>query len=622
MRRCFHTVLCIKEPPSILVLLSSALQTRMSLFGDLNSGGIRGPDVVINGDGGSLLPTTAAGVRFSEAQINKQSELLSGLNPYHFGPGSTSDDITYQVVPHKIQKIVPQFLLPSSSSTIPDDHIKLSHSVDDGDVAFTIRMVHDMGKRMKDYNFFSKQNITRAVDPIINLPTVNYILRGLQTDMGENSDNWGSFLQNTGWPITRDTYTLADFRSGRYQHRNLSMFIQDYIRPLGVVIGSEHQGGQHQGVGGGAVDFPVDFVVTILVDGLCDNMLNLWRRTEIRAGDDMFLALCGTQVVADRHECIIDNTTDVEYIDRPECFLPHQFSETQKGGGINMKSFCPATVNTKYVLNHWAKGQIEARFEAQPKLLFELVPTTSTEIDEGWFLSDDRRNRGLWHIARSQVHIRGSPMTPTIHNQTFRQDTANLRGGGLVQSTIAPVWKAATRHHTVKHGAGHAAYVTRRSNHSPGFYSHTSYHPFEAMTSNTYELPHKAPSTERNKRPRTQKSVLEDLAAAAEIGRAEFMMHTTPDQHVTYSNVRMENAAVPAAAPVVVTNAVATGTEALVSGTNKAKQIAVSTLKTDAVVDIPKILVRSVTSNSTASTAKAVAVARTSSKKRVVDMTE
>ena len=51
----------------------------------------------------------------------------------------------------------------------------------------------------------------------------------------------------------------------------------DYTRPLGVVIGSDRQGGQHQGrVGGRGVDVPVDYTVTILVDGLCHNMLNLW----------------------------------------------------------------------------------------------------------------------------------------------------------------------------------------------------------------------------------------------------------------------------------------------------------------------------------------------------------
>ena len=81
---------------------------------------------------------------------------------------------------------------------------------------------------------------------------------------------------------------LENFQTGKYQHRNVSIFIQDFIRPRGVVIGSELQGGQYQGSGGGGVDFPVDFVVTILVNGLCDNMLNLWKRTEIRAGHDLF----------------------------------------------------------------------------------------------------------------------------------------------------------------------------------------------------------------------------------------------------------------------------------------------------------------------------------------------
>ena len=245
----------------------------MSIFSGVQSASIRGPDVVINGDGGSLLPSSQSGVRFSSAKINQTSELLSGIKPYSYGAGSTSDDISYGVNPHKIQKIVPEIVLPSDKNDIQGNNIVVSHGVDDGDVAFTIRLHHDKGKRIKNWSFFSKQNITRAVDQIVNLCTVNYILRGLQTNMGENGGNWEDFLQSTGWPVGKDTFRLKDFRHGKYQHRNVSMFIQDYIRPLGIVIGSERQGGQHQP--GGAVDFPVDFVVTILVDGLCDNMLNL-----------------------------------------------------------------------------------------------------------------------------------------------------------------------------------------------------------------------------------------------------------------------------------------------------------------------------------------------------------
>jgi hypothetical protein len=428
----------------------------MSLFAGLQRGGIKGPDVVINGDGGSLLPTND-GIRFSDAKINQTPSLLGGVQPYKYGPGSTSDDITYGVTPHKIQKIVPQLALPSEENKIEDDNLILSHSVDDGDFAFTIRMVHDVASRIKDYSFMAKQNITRAVDPIVNICTVNFILRGLQTKMDSNQENWRSFLASTGWPEGNDGMRLEDFQTGKHQHRNVSMFIQDFIRPLGVVIGSEMQGGQHQGSGGGGVDFPVDFVVTILVDGLCDNMLNLWKRTEIRAGDDLFFALCGTQMADDRWT---DNDNQ-QIHHRKKGLLKYQFSskDDSNGGLINTKNFMSATFETTYVLNHWAKGQITRRFKSTPGLLFELVPTTSTEINEGVFLCDSRKNRGLWHVARSQVHIRGSPNTPSVNKQTFRQDTANLKGGGLVQATIAPVWKSASKHHNSEHSLNNAVFV-------------------------------------------------------------------------------------------------------------------------------------------------------------------
>lgn len=413
----------------------------MSFFGNLKGGGINGPDVVINGDGGSLLPTSSSGMRFSSAQINQQNKLLSGVTAYDYGQGSVSDDISHQVTPHKIQKIVPQFRLPSSRVDAANDDLTVTHSVCDGDLAFTIRIVHGMAARVNNYSYFEKQNITRAVDPIINLATVNYIIRGLQTDMGSNSDNWAAFLLSTGWPIDTDGYTLEDFRYGDNQHRNISMFIQDYIRPLGVVIGSDMQGGQHQG-GGGPVDFPVDFVVTILVDGLCDNMLNLWRRTEIRAGCDLLLALVGVQMTTDTHKPgDRDGKTFKEHA-RDVGPLEYQVFEN---GGIRKGSYVLPTESTKYVLNHWAQNQLVRDFTKMPRLLFELVPTTSVEIDEAYFLGDDSRNRGLWHIARSQTHIRVSEKAQRAQKQTFRDDSANLGGGALLQVTVAPVWKHAAR---------------------------------------------------------------------------------------------------------------------------------------------------------------------------------
>jgi len=61
----------------------------MSFFGGLNNGGIRGPEVAINQAGGSLLPNSGSGLRFSSAQINQQSSLLSGIAPYSYGQGVT-----------------------------------------------------------------------------------------------------------------------------------------------------------------------------------------------------------------------------------------------------------------------------------------------------------------------------------------------------------------------------------------------------------------------------------------------------------------------------------------------------------------------------------------------------
>jgi len=77
----------------------------MSFFGALNNGGIRGPDVAINQAGGNLLPNSGSGIRFSSAQINQQSSLLSGVSPYSYGQhgNPVSDDIShglYQPTPN------------------------------------------------------------------------------------------------------------------------------------------------------------------------------------------------------------------------------------------------------------------------------------------------------------------------------------------------------------------------------------------------------------------------------------------------------------------------------------------------------------------------------------------
>jgi hypothetical protein len=427
---------------------------------------VREPDVVINGNGGSLLPQSAAEMRFSSSVVNQyRATPHDKIIGHAFHRPSVSDDISHQIVAHKIQKVVPPFSLPSTSTT-KSDNMVLYHAVDSGDLAFALRRRLEVDVRAVRNNFYAKQDRAERAPhgSIINLATVNYILRGLQTVMGDNTVNWESFLRDTGWPVDTPTFKLADFQQGRTQHRNLSMFVQDYIRPLGVVIGSDKQGGQHQG-GLDAVDAPVDFVVTILVDGMCDSMLNLWRRTDIRAGDDLLLVLCGYAMSP--HE-IKTTGAHPQIITVNRGPMENQFSVNGEGLGVDAKKFSPPELHTPYVLNHWAKAVVHTMFTSAPNILYELVPTTSSEIDEGYFLGDDRRNRGLWHIARSQMQTRGASSYSTLRPQTFRNDNANLEAGVLlVQSTVAPVWKSAvaahrkdtskqTTVHTTNHTTNHA----------------------------------------------------------------------------------------------------------------------------------------------------------------------
>jgi hypothetical protein len=432
----------------------------------------RAPDVVINGDGGSLLPQSAAAMRFSSSKINQHiSNPLDGIIGTSFQRPSLSDDIAYQIAAHRVQKVVPPVSLPSASTT-KSDNLVLYHAVDNGDLAFTIRRRLEADPRATGNNFYAKQDrFQRAPHgPIVNLATVNYILRGLQTDMGDNTANWESFLWDTGWPADKESFKLSDFHQGRTQHRNVSMFIQDYIRPLGVVVGSDKQGGQHQG-SGAAVDAPVDFVVTILVDGMCDSLRNLWRRTDIRAGDDLLLVLCGCAL---RPHGIQTTGIRRRVIQVPEGPMGNQFSLNGEGIGVNAKTFVCIEPHTTYVLNHWTQAAVEARFSSAPDILYELVPTTSSEISEGSFLGDDRRNRGLWHVARSQMQTFGASAYNNARGvQAFRNDSANLQAGVcLVQSTVSPVWKSAAAAHrrtspkqTVVHTTNHVSNTV---------YTHTS----------------------------------------------------------------------------------------------------------------------------------------------------
>jgi hypothetical protein len=157
------------------------------LFSGLS--GIRQPDALFN-DGGPLPPASAGNLQTgfnatTSANINSTSALLNDIKPYAYGESDRiSSDINYKNTPVKVQKIVPMLQIPLAAS---NHTANLSHSVDDGDMAFVLRREGTANsKRLtpgQDIIADSKLAVkmSRVVDAVVNLPTLNYLLALLQT---------------------------------------------------------------------------------------------------------------------------------------------------------------------------------------------------------------------------------------------------------------------------------------------------------------------------------------------------------------------------------------------------------------------------------------------------------
>ena len=265
-------------------------------FADLRSG-IEMPQVVMNqgplpGSGGLPRPLHDT----ADGRINYNSSLLGNLTPYAYGePGYLSSQTAYLNIPHKIQKIVPVVFLPEARQGATE-FFDLTHPVDDGDLAFALRLDRNSlfctGLKNGDMR---RAGLGTAIDPLINLPTVNYILSGVQLGVSAGNaagDLWSELLFN----LDRTRFGKRMGAGGRdYVANPLSLsdilhIVQHCIRPLGITRGSEKQGGQNEGTMGAAT-WPVSFVVSITIDGKESNVLNLWHHTNLSAGDDLVLCL-------------------------------------------------------------------------------------------------------------------------------------------------------------------------------------------------------------------------------------------------------------------------------------------------------------------------------------------
>ena len=278
-----------------MMTLATVAKSMGDFFGGLRSG-IQFPQVVMNqgplpSSGGLPAPLHEQ----ADARINYGSSLLGDLTPYAYGePGYLSSQNAYLNIPHKIQKIVPVVFLPEAKCPARDI-VDLSHPIDDGDIAFVLRLNRNsMFCTGLKNGSMRRAGLGTAVDPFINLCTLNYILSGMQLGVTDDASNlWVELLQNLD--ETRfgkqggagRNYTDA---ASPVNLNDIVHVIRHCIRPFGVTRGSEKQGGQDEATSSPAT-WPVSFVVSLTIDGKESNVLNIWHHHDMSAGSDLVLRL-------------------------------------------------------------------------------------------------------------------------------------------------------------------------------------------------------------------------------------------------------------------------------------------------------------------------------------------
>lgn len=380
--------------------------------------GARFPDVVMNqgplpGTGGLPNPLHDT----PDGRINYNSTLLGDLEPYAYGePGYQSSQNAYLNIPHRIQKIVPCLYLPEPNE---NRSFTLNHPIDDGDISFTMRL----DRNSEVCSGLSNRSMLRAglgtaIDPMINICTLNYILAGVQicTQIPSVRQKWDQFLHH----LDKKRFNGTDAQN--YNYDDLKHIVRHLVKPFGVAHGSEKQGGQHEGTMS-SVQWPVSFVISLILDGKDANVVNIWNFHDVEAGNDLVLRLKAVP-------------------------LPPggKYTLNHYPKSLTEKSFTPGLIRqmtgAPNITHVWqlVPDIFSLDMESPQELFYDFgglnprfVPVTANPAapDLAW------QQEGYWHIARAQVHSRKYGLEAYYYN-----DLANNLRTGHMDVTFQPVFYA------------------------------------------------------------------------------------------------------------------------------------------------------------------------------------
>lgn len=366
-------------------------------FGDIASG-MRFPATQIN-QGGPLPDGPYTGY---DGVINAGGELLGKITPYGGPKGlPVGSDKNYQQIPHRSQQIIPPLYLPHADKR-ERSKIKVSHGVDQGDIAFIL-----VSDRIANLVMAQDMPGPRVQAPgrnaFCNLPTLNYMLAGLQRLTGSDKPRqceWAQMAEDFGYKWSNGKGEKLDIYGARDEVLKL---ISTRMIPFGICAGSEKQGGQHE-MGLAPVQAAVSHVTTMTVDGQNRDLVNYWRavglerggRSGISAGDELIFRLA--------------------------------YLKTQR-----------------YTLNHYYKGMATAIFGGEEEC-WQLVPDKfemDAERNQEWSKFQrkyggqlyDYRVDGYWRVGQTFQHR----LAHDSNVENYSNDLCFMRGQ-LLQITFAPMW--------------------------------------------------------------------------------------------------------------------------------------------------------------------------------------
>ena len=364
----------------------------------------------------------------ADSRINYGNTLLGNLDPYAYGePGYLSSQQGYQNHPHRMQKFIPSIHLPTARVGTTDTFC-VSHPVDDSDVAFCVKLdrrsIFASGGNPNSHVRANKSMVGTSVDPFINLPTLNYILAGLQICLtpGGNNSKWNDLL------LALDSERFKNVTEN-LSFSEIVHIVQNRVFPYGIVRGSEKQGGQNE-TGYSPATWPVGFIAAMVIDGKDRNINNYWHYKSVDAGDDLVFRLAPVQI-KDCHHYTLNHY--YKSIQRQNFFGD---LVSQNHTGLSPDNYIWQLVPDKFTLD------LDTKYGGG----YDKVDNLTFVSNKGGMWSQKETHRikeyvwqhtGYWHIARAQVMV-GS----YGENDYYFNDLSHAMFVNHLEVTFSPTWCA------------------------------------------------------------------------------------------------------------------------------------------------------------------------------------